>query len=1306
VLPYPLLRVPPLAAQSPRLLPQLRPWFALSVLLTVAGWVWPATELPPDRFLRISDDEGLAHSDVRAITQDHEGFIWLGLRLGGLTRYDGYELKVHHHDPKDPRTIGSRVIWSLLVDRTGTLWVGTEGGLDRYDRATGTFVHYRHDPARPDSLANNVVVCLLEDAAGRLWAGTRDGLCRLDDRERGTFTTFRRPQVIPGSIANDTYRSIMEDTATGLFWLGSTDGLAAFDPRTGAFATFLHDPADPQSLSNNAVNKVIRDPDGRFWALTESGLNGFAPESGRIDAHAIPQRKITFRPFIQPAGKVSPGVNFLRDGVIDRAGRLWFATRGGVFHFDRATGKFTAYQRRATDPTSLGDDLTQAIFLDRAGDIWVGTYAGGANLLRLSAKPFRVYRHNAADPRTLSEDRISGLAIDREGRLWAATVHGLSRRDPDGWTRFLHDPADPDSIPSNDLSNLAVSSTGEVWIGSNYDGIYRYDGRRFFSYPTSPSNIPAPNGWHDFTGVQVNSLLPDARGGVWLGARAYGLDYYTDGRFRHYAPQAAAPGQAAQPTTNAVFGFESSEGFLWFATEASGLVRLDPATGRFTAFQPPAQGAGVTHSLHCIAQGDKGSIWLGAADGLFQFDAKAERFVRHYTVADGLPHAAVVTIVRDARGHLWLGTADGLADFDPVTEKFRIYEKPDGLPSNVFSQRCGVLGPDGRVYLGTRAGIVDFAPGELRDNPVPPPVMLTEFRWLGTPPSGGPLSVLQVPRTIRIPAGQLGFTIQFSALDFTAAEKNRFRHRLEGWDDGWSETDARERSATYTALPPGTYTFRVQASNPDLVWNERGAEVQIIVEPHFWQTWWFRGALLLLVAGLVTAGLQWRLRSVRGRTIQLEHQVSQRTAQLEREVAVRQQAEAGLRESHAELERRVEARTAELARTNASLQAEMTERRNIEDQLRQSQKMEAIGQLAGGVAHDFNNLLTVILGQSSLLTGPDVSPETRDEAVRDIKAAAQRATNLTRQLLVFSRRQGMKSVPVDLNQVVTGVGKLLGRVLGEQIAQETALAPGPLGVLADPGMLEQVLMNLAVNARDAMPRGGRLRVATARVTVTPEQAGRTTGARPGEYVRLSVSDTGSGIPEQILPQIFDPFFTTKEPGKGTGLGLAITLGIVQQHQGWIEVETRIDAGSTFHVFLPPHATAATAISTAPFPAPKAGGSQTILLVEDEMAVRTVARRMLERHGYRIIEASSANEALERWAEDHARITILLTDIVMPGSLNGHDLAARLLAENPSLRVVTMSGYDPGEFAGRAGFSGPHLRKPFSTEDLLRTIASA
>lgn len=1257
-------------------------------------------------FIRISEDEGLAHSDVRAITQDQVGFMWFGLRLGGLTRYDGYELKVYRHDPADPRTLGNPLIWSLLVDRKGSLWVGTEGGLDRYERATDSFVHFRHDPQRADSLPNNVVTCIFEDARGQLWVGTRAGLCRFDDPERGSFTTFLRPQVLAGSTSTNTIRSITEDPTTGLLWVGTSDGLAAFDPRTGAFATFLHDESDPNSLTSNPVNRVLRDEHGVMWALTEYGLNSFRPDFDQVPGHRVQEPKLVFRRYSLAVERSSPE-NFVRHGIIDHQGRFWLATRGGVFLLDRETGRFTVYRYKRGDPDSLGDDLAHTLFEDRSGTVWIGTYAGGVSRFRSETKPFRIHRHDPGDPGSLSEDRITGLAIDSAGRLWASTVNGLNRYENGRWTRFFHAPQDASSLPSNDLSCISVAPNDEIWVASLHGGVSRYDHQRFHRYPTTPTNEAAPAGLHPFTGLQVNSLLPDASGGVWIAGRAYGLDYYRDGQFRHYPPQDGEPGRPPWPTRNAVLGLLEPTGDLWFATEISGLVHFEQAPQRFTAYLPPVEQPGATRSLHCVAEGSDDTIWLGAADGLLKFDRKSRRFVRQYGTEEGLPHAAVMTLVRDSRGHLWMGTANGLAVLDPTTERVRSYDKADGLPANVFSQRAGVLGPSGRLYLGTRAGIVEFAPEQLRDNPVPPPVVLTELRWIGTPPldaqGARPETVTALGDVVHVPAGQPGFSLRFSALDYAAPQKNRFQYRMEGWESGWNAVSARERTATYTALPPGTYVFHVQGSNADGAWNREGAKLRVVVEPHVWQTLWFRILVGLMGVGLIGTGLQWRLRSVRQRNADLEHQVSLRTAELRAEADVRQRAEAALRESHAELESRVEARTAELARANTSLQLEMTERRHVENQLRQAQKMEAIGQLAGGIAHDFNNLLTVILGQSELLGEPDLSPAERDGAVRDIKSAAQRATNLTRQLLVFSRHQSMAPVALELNELVAGVIKLLRHMIGERVELEARLCAEPLGTLGDPGMLEQVLLNMAVNARDAMPRGGRLAIATARVTVAAEHRKIQPRARPGEYVRVSVSDTGCGIPDAVLGQIFEPFFTTKPAGKGTGLGLAISLGIVLQHHGWIDVETAIDRGTTFHVYLPSRLAASTDVLQEPAKIERPMATGTVLLAEDEEAVRCLVQRLLTRLGYRVIEAGSGQEALARWQEHSQEITVLLTDVVMPGHPDGHELAAQLQANNPALKVILMSGYDPGEMAVGSGVLRPHLRKPFTADELLRVI---
>jgi PAS domain S-box-containing protein len=385
---------------------------------------------------------------------------------------------------------------------------------------------------------------------------------------------------------------------------------------------------------------------------------------------------------------------------------------------------------------------------------------------------------------------------------------------------------------------------------------------------------------------------------------------------------------------------------------------------------------------------------------------------------------------------------------------------------------------------------------------------------------------------------------------------------------------------------------------------------------------------------------------------------------------------------------------------------DVTDRQRLEAQLRHAQKMESVGQLAGGVAHDFNNILTVIQGHASfLLEDPSLRPTALD-SVRQIRQSAEFAANLTRQLLLFSRKQVLRPVRLALNDVVARMSHLLQSVVGETIALEFAPAPGLPEIQADVGMVEQVLLNLAVNARDAMPHGGRLAIATLSLTADAEYVWRVPQARPGRMVGLRVRDSGVGIPAEVIPRIFDPFFTTKKEGKGTGLGLATVYGIVQQHAGWIEVESQPGQGATFTVWFPEQGAAAPE-SAPPEPTLSSNlrGTETILVVEDKDSVRTLLQAVLERFGYHVVTAADGDEALGRWTEHKDRIGLLFTDVMMPGRLTGKDLAERLRADRPTLKVVFCSGYDANVLDPLAlqAIGARFLPKPFDVMRLAEVV---
>jgi len=383
-----------------------------------------------------------------------------------------------------------------------------------------------------------------------------------------------------------------------------------------------------------------------------------------------------------------------------------------------------------------------------------------------------------------------------------------------------------------------------------------------------------------------------------------------------------------------------------------------------------------------------------------------------------------------------------------------------------------------------------------------------------------------------------------------------------------------------------------------------------------------------------------------------------------------------------------------------------TERLNLEEQLRQSQKMESVGQLAAGLAHDFNNMLTIIRGHSSsLLTRLTLPPEVLDP-VQAIYFAAERAAGLTRQLLMFSRKNVIQPQALDLHEVVGNMSKMLRRLIGETITLEFQPPTVNATVRGDSGMIEQVVMNLAVNARDAMLNGGRLTIGVETVDLDTAAAETRPQARRGRFVRLRVSDTGTGMDSATLCRIFEPFFTTKDIGKGTGLGLATVYGIVKQHEGWVEVSSEPGQGSTFDVFFPASDEAPATISDETnFTAAVAGGTETVLIVEDEPILREMARDILKECGYRTLEAASGKEAMEIWDQQADQIALLLTDMVMPEGMSGVALAEQLLASRPQLRIVFTSGYAANEVnpevlaKTRAAF----LPKPYTHAELARTV---
>jgi signal transduction histidine kinase/ligand-binding sensor domain-containing protein len=867
------------------------------------------------KFERISREEGLSQGTILCILQDSLGFMWFCTE-DGLNRYDGYDFTVYRHDPDDPDSLGPGEIWSVYEDQEGMLWIWKYlGSLDRYDRNTGRFTHYDLlDAADPQGASGDFVWALYEDAGGTLWAGTyRSGLHQYD-REEDRFVQYRHDPDDPHSLSSDRIYAIYED-GDGVLWIGTREGLNRFDRETGRFTHYRHDPDDPQSLGSDAVQQIFEDRAGRFWVIAFGiGLEQFDRQTGKVVARYqhdpkdptsidatnriseiyedrlgliwlihFDRRLDRFDPetgtFAHYRHDPDDPYSLSDDGVLfvaeDQAGDLWIGTAGGLDRYDRKTDRFVHYRHDRSDPHSLSSNVLTAFYEDQAGVLWIGTGGSGLNLHDPRRTKFAYYQLQAANADPESNNVVNAIFEDSAGFIWTGTSAGLNRVDPITGliTHYRHDPLDPDSLSPGFVASIYEDRDGRLWIGtrSGLDELDRPTGR-FIHHDHASSDD------YDLAIGAVMSIVQDRSGVLWLGRHRYGLCKF-DPDTGECVVYAYNPDDSLNPQDMVGQVYEDRDGILWVGSEG-GLLKFDRQAETFTLYEhDPDNPRSLSHNdIRSIYEDRSGMLWVATnGGGLNRLDRSTGIFVR-YTDKQGLPSNIVQAIVEDAQGNLWLSTSNGLSKFDPRDGTFRNYDTGDGLQGNEFLYGAYHQNAGGEIYFGGVNGFNAFHPEEIRDHPYVPPVVLTSLTQGGVDVEAGEAVESVREATFRWPNNF--FEFEFAALSYSQPEKNQYAYMLEGFrDETWNYIGTK-RFGRYTNIPGGTYTLRLKGSNSDSVWNEEGALLSITVVPPFWETWWFRG-LAVVVLALFGFGVYWqRVRSIRTRSQDLEQQVTSRTREL------------------------------------------------------------------------------------------------------------------------------------------------------------------------------------------------------------------------------------------------------------------------------------------------------------------------------------------------------------------------------------------------------------------------------------------
>lgn len=807
-------------------------------------------------FNHIPSELGLSQNAINCMLQDTTGFLWVGTK-DGLNRFDGYGFKVYRYDPSEPTSLSDSNITSLFEDHLGRMWVGTENGLNLFDRTRESFYHILPDSNNQISISHHRIRSITEDQKGAHWIGTAGGLNKLE--------------LLAGKSEN---------------------------PLAGAqFTHFLHDPNNPDSLDHNDIQQVLVDDGGVILVKTGSGKL-YTLTAGATHSYVIKQ----FR--IEGEERAETVLNFCKG----RNGKIWLAGKAEIFEWDSVARRAT-FHRYDSVPELLNQTLIAGMLEDSNGNIWFGSY-WGLSRFHPGTEKFDFFPSNQkANPERINplfEYGVNSILEDRGGALWFGTNgKGLVRYDRQA-ERFAHskEPSSKLSVwHGTSVRSLFETDDGTMLVSSAGGWLLRVNRT---TGESAPFQVPVPGrGVSEDLGVYT--MLQDRTGAVWLGGLhpLLKLDW-RNGNAGKITLYSLEPDKAKNPYGHIVNKlFEDRAGDLWAVT-SSKLFRFNRETDSFTGYLFDTRTfQEVPYDNYAdICEDSKGIFWIGTTDGLVRFDRNRETFKRYrnkpqdsaslshnvvrtivqdpfephvlwlgtaggglnrfdsetetfsvLTEKDGLPNNVVYGILSDEEGNLWMSTNNGISRFTPRTRAFKNFDKKDGLQENEFNSCAFFKSRSEELFFGGINGFNAFYPSEVKDNPKPPHVVFTDFQILNRPVSfktpDSPLKQsITETREISLSYEHRFFSFEFAALDFTEPSKNQYAYKLEGFDHDWVQNGKR-RTAFYTNVPPGSYTFQVIAANNDGVWNKQGASIRITVLPPFWRTWWFLSFLTVVVVGLV-----------------------------------------------------------------------------------------------------------------------------------------------------------------------------------------------------------------------------------------------------------------------------------------------------------------------------------------------------------------------------------------------------------------------------------------------------------------------
>lgn len=833
------------------------------------------------KFSRYSIEDGLSQNSVNSMIQDDRGFVWVGTQ-DGLNRYDGYQFKHYRNDHSNLNSLSNNFIEVVLQGKNGNIWIGTRNGLNKYNPSANSFTRFHHNIKDTTTISNNRIRCIGEDRNGVLWVGTIGGLNRYDASTK-SFVRFFNDTLNDESVSSNYIKAIYFDNDNTM-WVGTDAGLNRYNEKSNTFTEFQNIESDSESISSKEINYIFQDKNDVLWIGTSSGLNKFDYEKEEFSSYQH-----------DAENESSLSNNRVQSIIEDKNGVLWICTVNGLNKFNRTNERFTRYKNSLNNPKSISGNYLNCIFQDFSGMIWIGTQERGCNMFNPDQKKFNHFKTPIEVLGKPSGNYVWTIQEDKNGNLWYGTNNGIYIYNPISGQFRLYQKNENDKesgVLGKTVYSLRFDKNENLWIGTG-GGLSRLNNnyiRNIWNedYPTKFIHYSYKTDEPDsYSGGAVSTIYED-EDVLWVGTFNNGLhkvenissDDANNTIFTAYKPELEDSNSISHTWINSIV--RDGKNNLWIGTDL-GLDRMDETNGTFKhyALNLTQGSTESTISVSCIYPEEEDVLWLGSYGGGINKYNIEEEINTHYTMKDGLPNNYIYGILKDNNDNLWLSTNNGVSKFNPINETFRNYNVNDGLQSNEFNTGAYYKSESGKLYFGGINGINFFNADSIKNNEFPPSIFFTQLNVLNKPVKIGlsnrELGIsydeeilltknLSETDTIQLSYEHNIFSIQYAGLHFQTPDQNHYAYQLKGFDNDWVYTSADNRRATYSNLSPGTYTFKVKASNSDGVWNEEGRSIVIIVTPPFWQTWWFYILCVIVAVAILYVIFRGRLKQVKIRS--------------------------------------------------------------------------------------------------------------------------------------------------------------------------------------------------------------------------------------------------------------------------------------------------------------------------------------------------------------------------------------------------------------------------------------------------------